>query len=98
MASILQENKGIPDIPVFLGFPARRSRVTPDSRIRVKETGCGVVWLCTLRVGCGKGGGMKRIVLLLAAMLCLPQGAAAQSQIGQDIDGEAADEIGRAHV
>ncbi len=33
---------------------------------------------------------MKRIVLLLVAMLCLPQGAAAQSQLGQDIDGEAA--------
>jgi hypothetical protein len=36
---------------------------------------------------------MKRIVLLLAAMLCLPQGAAAQSQIGQDIDGEAAEDL-----
>ena len=36
---------------------------------------------------------MKRIVLLLAAMLCLPQGSAAQSQIGQDIDGEAAEDL-----
>ena len=36
---------------------------------------------------------MKRIVLLLAAMLCLPQGAAAQSQIGQNIDGEAAEDL-----
>ena len=46
MASILQQNKCILDVPVFLGFPARRSRVTPDSRIRVQEKGCGDY--CTL--------------------------------------------------
>ena len=33
---------------------------------------------------------MKTGTLFLVAMLCLVQGAAAQSQIGQDIDGEAA--------
>ena len=32
---------------------------------------------------------MKTIVLLLTAMLCLVQGAVAQIQLGQDIDGEA---------
>ena len=74
-------------------LPHVRRQGKQHPRVRVKETGCGVVWLCTLRVGCAKGGGMKRIVLLLAAMLCLPQGAAAQSQIGQDIDGEAAEDL-----
>ena len=37
--------------------------------IRVQETGCGVVWLCPLRFAGGKGGGMKRLLLLFAALL-----------------------------
>ena len=36
---------------------------------------------------------MKTIVLLLVAILCLVQGAAAQSQLGRDVDGEAAEDL-----
>ncbi len=53
-------------------------------RIRVQETGCGVVWLCPLRFADGKGGGMKRLVLLFAALLIV--GCGEQSLSGSTIE------------